>query len=743
MPAQPERITYFGETDLRGRKTRFGIKAKDRNKHMYVIGKSGMGKSTLLENMAIQDLRNDEGLAFFDPHGAAAEKLLDYIPERRVQDVVYFAPYDMEYPVGFNIMEDVGYDKRHLVVAGLMSAFKKIWVDAWSSRMEYILENTLLALLEYPESTMLDVNRMYTDKEFRKAVVGNVSDPIVKAFWEEEYAKYTDRYTQEATPAIQNKVGQFTANPLIRNIIGQPQSAFDIRWLMDNKKIFIADLSKGRIGEKNAQLLGSMLVTKFYLAALSRADAKSTDLEDYPDFYFYVDEFQSFANESFADILSEARKYKLDLILAHQYVEQMPEEVRAAVFGNVGTMVTFRIGAYDADVLEKEFAPQFSAEDLVNLGFAQIYLKLMIDGVSSQPFSATTIPPLEQTESSHRPAVVAHSRRMYARPRPEIEQIVSRRNNPYEKDPRVEETEQTQGKAGAEGQQQKNGGGKGGGKNDGKQKSGGEREAPPPAEDDFVSLADLAKQAQAQREAPAVGEEVPTSEQAGESAQQTSQQGTDQTSDRRQQPQSAEDQSDSAPQHRAPRSQQSDARQGQNTARERDGKPGKHNGQNRDTRHQAPDKRGKQKGGQHGKANRDTRREQRGAEQATTDTADQSRESDNRASLRAALAGLTRDPQKAQRNETPADSQTRSASHAERHSRAQSQAQQTQHRRDDRAQHKEKKRHEEQDSTDSDQRGQRTESGRSGEVPEEVLRRVLTVDGEEGQHRGRSQEGGS
>lgn len=504
MADSQERITYFAETNQRGKRTRFGIKSKDRNKHMYVIGKSGMGKSTLLENMAIQDIRNGEGLAFFDPHGAAAEKLLDYVPEHRVDDVIYFAPFDMEHPTGFNVMEDVGYDKRHLVVAGLMSAFRKIWVDAWSSRMEYILENTLLALLEYPDSTMLDINRMLVDKTFRNQVVDNVSDPIVKAFWEEEFAKYTDRYTQEATPAIQNKVGQFTANPLIRNIIGQPKSAFDMRQLIDSKKIFIADLSKGRIGEKNAQLLGSMLVTKFYLAALSRADAQDTDLAELPDFYFYVDEFQSFANESFADILSEARKYKLDLIIAHQYIEQMPEEVRAAVFGNVGTMVTFRVGSYDAEVLEREFAPQFSAEDLVNLGFAQIYLKLMINGVSSQPFSAETIPPIELTEPSQRPLVIERSRNRYARPRSEVEDLVSRRNDPYRQtgntDAQKKEKEKPQkpagnaqhGKPRRENKPEKRGA---------PQKPS--REAPTieeekTAEDkEYISLAELAKKAQA------------------------------------------------------------------------------------------------------------------------------------------------------------------------------------------------------------------------------------------------------
>lgn len=420
-----EKVTYFAETDHRNKKTKFGIKAKDRTRHVYVIGKTGMGKSTLLENMAVQDIQNGNGLAFIDPHGATAEKLLEYIPEDRIDDVLYFAPFDIENPISFNVMEDVGEDKRHLVLDGLMSAFKKIWVDAWSSRMEYILGNTILALLEYPDSTMLGINRMYTDKEYQKKVVDYIQDPSVKAFWTQEFAKYTDRYAQEATPAIQNKVGQFTSNPLIRNIIGQEKSSFDIREIMDKKKILIINLSKGRVGEQNANLLGSMLITKIYLAAMSRADQSAEKLESLPNFYLYVDEFQSFANESFANILSEARKYKLNLTIAHQYIEQMSEEVRAAVFGNVGTMMSFRVGSYDAEVLEKEFAPQFISEDMVNLGFAQIYLKLMVDGISSQPFSATTLPPIETPRVSYKDVAIARSRKNFSSPRKEVEAKVN------------------------------------------------------------------------------------------------------------------------------------------------------------------------------------------------------------------------------------------------------------------------------------------------------------------------------
>ena len=424
MSDDPQKITYFAETDSRHDHKKFGIKALDRLKHVYTIGKTGMGKSTLLENMAIQDIQSGNGLAFIDPHGGTAEKLLEYIPEERLKDVLYFAPFDMEYPVAFNIMEDVGAEKRHLVVNGLMSVFEKIWEDAWSARMAYILQNTLLALLEYPGATLLAVNRMYTDKEFRNQVVEHVTDVSVKTFWVEEYAKFTDRYVQEATPAIQNKIGQFAGNPLIRNIIGQSKSSFDVRKIMDEKKILIVNLSKGRVGDGNARLLGSMLVTKIYLAAMSRADESAVSLAKLPPFYLFVDEFQSFADKSFAEILSEARKYKLGLTIAHQYIEQMEEEVRDAVFGNVGTMITFRVGAYDAEVLEKEFAPVFTAEDLVNLGLRQVYLKLMIDSVTSQPFSATTMPPIKELETSHVKEIIESSRKTYARPRDQVEKAI-------------------------------------------------------------------------------------------------------------------------------------------------------------------------------------------------------------------------------------------------------------------------------------------------------------------------------
>lgn len=443
MAFDPEKITFFAKTDARGKEVSFGIKAKDRQRHMYVVGKTGMGKSTLLENMAAQDIQNGEGMAFIDPHGSAAETLLEYIPEHRVKDVIYFAPFDLEHPISFNVMEDVGPDKRHLVVSGLMSTFKKIWVDAWSARMEYILTNALLALIEYPDTTLLSVNRLFSDKAYRNQVVDYIKDPAVKAFWTEEFAAYTDRFAAEALPAIQNKIGQFTGNPLIRNIIGQPKSSFDIREIMDNKKILIMNLSKGLVGETNANLLGSMLTTRIYLAAMSRADLPVAQMKTMPNFYFYVDEFQSFANATFANILSEARKYHLNLIIAHQYIEQMEEEVRDAVFGNVGTTISFRVGPFDAETLETVFTPKFLAADLVNLGFAQIYLTLMIDGIGSQPFSAVTLPPIEAPRISCKNMVIAASRRQFTKPRAEVEKIIEDLHTPV-KLPSKEKTNPSQ-----------------------------------------------------------------------------------------------------------------------------------------------------------------------------------------------------------------------------------------------------------------------------------------------------------
>lgn len=417
-----DNILYIGEANYRNQEIKFGIKEDDRRRHVYVIGKSGTGKSTLLANMVAADIAAGKGVCLVDPHGETAEDVLKLIPEDRVDDVIYFNPSDIDFPIAFNPLERVSNDMRHLVASGLMSVFKKIWPDVWSARMEYILNNTLLALLEYPNSTLLGIMKMFSDKEYRKTIVDNLQDPVVKSFWADEFAKYTQKLETEAVAAIQNKVGQFVANPLIRNIIGQAHSSFDFRKVMDEGKIFIANLSKGRIGEDNSALLGAMAVTKIQLAAMSRSGTATKNLKD---FYLYVDEFQNFATESFATILSEARKYKLNLTVAHQYIEQLSDEVRAAVFGNVGTMIVFRVGATDAEFLEKEFFPDFLANDFVNLPNYQVYVKLMIDGMTSKPFSARTLPPASLPAVSMFDTIIQISREKYALPRDVVDKKIA------------------------------------------------------------------------------------------------------------------------------------------------------------------------------------------------------------------------------------------------------------------------------------------------------------------------------
>lgn len=418
-----DEINLFAETNFRNARRKFGIKTDDRRRHVYVLGKTGMGKTTLLENMILNDINAGHGVCYVDPHGDTAERLLDFIPPERINDVVYFNPADIDFPIGFNVLEAVDEASRPLAAQGLMGVFKKIWPDVWSARMEHILNQCILSLLEYPDSTLLGINRILVDKEFRKRVVSVLKDPVVKAFWTDEYARWEDRFRNEAIAPIQNKVGQFLAATIIRNIVAQVKSTINIREIMDEGKILIINLAKGRIGEDSSRLLGGMIITKLQLAAMERVD---TPEEDRRDFYLYVDEFQNFATASFANILSEARKYRLNLIVAHQYIEQLDEDyVRPAVFGNVGTMIYFRVGASDATFLEQEIAPRFLPEDLVNLTKFEVYIKLMIDGVASEVFSANTLPPInKRTSSTER--VVKVSRERYAQPRAAIEDKIMR-----------------------------------------------------------------------------------------------------------------------------------------------------------------------------------------------------------------------------------------------------------------------------------------------------------------------------
>ncbi len=427
-----DNIAVFAQTTYRNESKKFGIRTDDRRRHMYLIGKTGMGKSTVLENMIVNDINAGYGVAVVDPHGDLAEKIIEYIPTERINDVVYFNPSDINFPIAFNVVEQVEPHLRHLVASGLIGVFQKLWADSWGPRLEYILRNAILAILDFPGSTLLGVVRMLSDKNYRKRVVSNIKDPVVKAFWEKEFSGYADKFASEAVSPIQNKVGQFLSSSLMRNIIGQVKSAIDIRDIMDNGKILIMNLSKGRIGEDNSALLGAMMITKIQLASMSRVDIPEKERRD---FYLYIDEFQNFSTDSFANILSEARKYRLNLILAHQYIEQLSEKVKPAVFGNVGTLVVFRVGAADAEELVKEFTPTFTEEDIVNLPKYEMYLKLMIDGIASSPFSAAGLPPLkaeERTDNTEK--VIRYSREKYASDKEAVEEKIMRWHDSYGED---------------------------------------------------------------------------------------------------------------------------------------------------------------------------------------------------------------------------------------------------------------------------------------------------------------------
>ncbi|MBK5215575.1 MAG: type IV secretion system DNA-binding domain-containing protein [Candidatus Pacebacteria bacterium] len=421
-------ITYFAKTNFRSTNDIFGIKRKDRRQHMYILGKSGTGKSVLLSNLIVQNIQNGEGVCVVDPHGELVEEILHLIPENRVKDVIYFNPADTDFHIGFNVLQIDDPKYKHLVASGLMGIFTKIWANAWSSRMEYILNNAILALLDTPGTTLLGIPRLLVDKDYRQMIIANLKDPVVKAFWVHEYEQWRDQFRNEAIAPIQNKVGQFLSTSIIRNVLGQPKSTIDIFKIMNEGKIFLVNVSKGRIGEDNSALLGGMIITKIQLAAMERVRIPE---EDRKDFYLYVDEFQNFATDSFANILSEARKYRLNLTVAHQYTAQLENKdgskVRDAVFGNVGTMIIFRVGADDADFLEKEFEPEFTAQDLVNLPNYNVYLKLMIDGITSRPFSATTLPPIEiDLSKGVKENIIESSRKLFTRPREEVENEISK-----------------------------------------------------------------------------------------------------------------------------------------------------------------------------------------------------------------------------------------------------------------------------------------------------------------------------
>ena len=417
-------VTSIGRTNFRGINMEFGIKTLDRRRHMYVIGKTGMGKSTLLENMIFADIQAGRGVAVVDPHGDLAEAVLNFVPSRRTNDVIIFDPSDREWPVAFNMLENIDPSLNTIVASGLVGIFKKIYANSWGPRLEHILRNTILSLLEYPNTTMLGIPRILQDSDFRRKVIRKIEDPLVKSFWIHEFEAMEPRQKIEAISPILNKVGQFLSSPIVRNILGQVNSKIDFRWAMDNKKIVVVNLSKGKIGEDNSSLLGAMIITKFQIDAMSRANIPE---KERVDFYLYVDEFQNFATDSFATILSEARKYRLNLTMANQYIAQMPEEVRDAVFGNVGSILSYQVGFDDAEYLSGQFGEEVLPNDLVNLSKFTAYMRLLIDGMPSKTFSLETLPPPAfDPEPDRREKVIRLARERYSVPRAVVEDKIMR-----------------------------------------------------------------------------------------------------------------------------------------------------------------------------------------------------------------------------------------------------------------------------------------------------------------------------
>lgn len=396
MISDDTRFTYIARTNFHSDSRVFGIRQADRRAHMYIIGKTGTGKSTLLETLIRQDIEAGRGLALLDPHGDLVENILARVPDERKDDLIYFNVPDRAYPLGFNPLERVAADKRPLAAAQLLEAFKKLWSEFWGPRSEHILRNALLALIEMPEATLADILKLFDDATFRKRVAERVSNTQVRHFWLKEYESYPARLRSESIAPLQNKVGAFLADSRLNRILTQNKSAFDLRKMMDEGHILLVNLAKGKIGEDSAALLGALLVTSLGVTALSRADIAESNRRD---FHIYLDEFQTFTTLSIATMLSELRKYKTGLVLAHQYLSQLDVQVRDAILGNVGTIICFRVGMSDAGVLEKEFSPEVSAQDLISLPNYNIYLKLMIDGEVSRPFSARTLQ-LRDSESN-------------------------------------------------------------------------------------------------------------------------------------------------------------------------------------------------------------------------------------------------------------------------------------------------------------------------------------------------------
>jgi hypothetical protein len=417
-----EQFSHIGTREIWGGLHPVGLSLSDRRMHLYVIGKTGSGKTTLLRNLIVQHLAAGHGVGLIDPHGDLAEELLDCIPPHRADDLVYFHPGDLDFPIGLNLIANVAPDDRHLVASGIVGALKGIWRDSWGPRLEYILYNAIAALLDCPNTSLLGVNRMLTDADYRRRIVRKVRDPFVRAFWTDEYEQYDTRFQREAIAPIQNKLGQFLLNPVVRNILGQVRTKVSIPFVMDTGRIFIANLSKGKLGADKANLLGSLLTTQFQLGAMSRVNQPEAERRD---FYLFIDEFHNFTTDAFAAILAEARKYRLCLTLSHQYIEQVPESIRAAIFGNVGSLISFRVGHSDAQELSREFGQTFATETFTSLDRFRIIARLSEDGQTRVPFQGTTLPPID-FQIGRCEKLIARSREKYSAPRANVEAKIER-----------------------------------------------------------------------------------------------------------------------------------------------------------------------------------------------------------------------------------------------------------------------------------------------------------------------------
>jgi hypothetical protein len=415
-------VSGFGLTNYHNNFVPFGVRRADRRRHLYVVGKSGVGKSKLLELLINEDLKNGEGIAVLDPHGDLVDSVLRMVPKHRIEDVVLLDPGDIDFPIAFNPLERVEEAYKMQVTIGFLQIFKKLFGSNWSDRLEHVLRYTTLALLDSPNTTVLSILKMLTDKNYRQKIVSRIQDSVVKNFWVSEFAAWSEKFDADAITPLLNKVGQFVATNMIRNMIGQPKTKFDIREIMDKKKILLMKVSKGLLGEENSSLIGAMFITKLYQAAMSRADMAE---DQRTDFYFYVDEFQNFATDTFSEILSEARKYKLNLTLAHQYMGQLSDLVRKTVFGNVGSMISFRVGAEDATFLEGEYNPVFKERDIINLGVREFYIKMSVQGELRDAFSGRTLDAPHPTED-YTKEIIDASRRKYCTPRAEVEEMLKK-----------------------------------------------------------------------------------------------------------------------------------------------------------------------------------------------------------------------------------------------------------------------------------------------------------------------------